>query len=188
MRRETPDLSGYNRIMRLMKAFLPILAVGLLALGSCKQIDPHKGYTSRNLHQPDIKTVCVKMFESQSFRRGTEFELTRALAQRIEMHTPYKVVADERKADTVLYGTLVNISERTVAQQRDIGRPMDNQMNMAIDVTWKDLRNGVLLLDNQRIRVSSQYWVLMAAGRDSAARNAANEAAVRIVEAMEQPW
>jgi hypothetical protein len=128
------------------------------------------------------------MFQSQSFRRGVEFELTRALAQRIELHTPYKVIADEERADTVIYGTIMNISETVLAQQRDVGRPLDNQVAVSVDVTWKDSRSGELLLDNKRIRVSSQYWVLWAAGQDSAAREAANEAALRIVEAMEQPW
>jgi len=175
--------AGYNLLMKTCGTVLIVLTVV-----GCHNSDPAAGYTSTKLHRSDIGTICVQMFHSQSFRRDIEFELTRALAHRIELNTPYKVVADERQADTIIYGTIHNVSESGLAQQRDLDRPVASQVTLAVDVTWKDLRSGEFLLDNQRVRVAAPYWNLLGAGRDSAATGAAELAAARIVEAMEMPW
>lgn len=171
-----------------MKMALVLCLAGVMALIGCSHIDPSTGYTSKSLYRCDIKTVCVEMFRSQSFRRGIEFELTRALVGQLELHSPYKVVSDRSKADTVLYGTINGVSERVLHQQRELDRPLENQMVLTVDVTWKDLRSGKMLLDNQRLAVTGDYVVLLGGGSRSAIRQASNEMAVRIVEAMETPW
>ncbi len=164
-------------------------AIGLLCiLTGCNNIDPTKGYSTKSLYQTDIKTVHVKMFESKSFRRNLEFELTAPLVTQIEMKTPYKVIADRSQADTVIYGTINNVSEKTLTQQRDLDRPLKSQVIVTATVTWKDLRNGKLLIDNKTFRISGTYANLLAAGRNSAAIEATNKLALRIVEAMELPW
>ncbi|MCF7957075.1 MAG: hypothetical protein K9M57_01365 [Phycisphaerae bacterium] len=166
-----------------------ICAIWLFSsLGGCSTTDPTQGYSSRSLYQSDIKTVHVKMFESKSFRRGIEFELTAPLVTQIELKTPYKVIADSSKADTVLYGTITNVHERILTQQRDLDRPLESQVVITANVTWKDLRDGRLIIDNKPFRLSGDYAHLLAAGRDSASKEAANKLAMRIVEAMELPW
>lgn len=170
------------------KVFLLLTALVLLFLAGCEQADPTQSYSSRNLYRTDIDTVFVEMFQSQSFRRELEFELSRAAAQQLELHSPYKVVSDRRKADTILYGTITKIRERTLTRQRELDRPLENEVVMVVKVTWKDLRSGELILDDLPIRISEDYAVLLGAGRDSASRDALNKVAVRIVEAMESPW
>lgn len=160
----------------------------LCSLAGCNNTDPTKGYTPKNLYQSDIKTVHVKMFESKSFRRNIEFELTGPLVSQIELKTPYKVIADGSKADTEIYGTISNVRERVLTQQRDLDRPLESQVIIIANVTWKDLRDGTLLIDNKTFRISGTYSNLLAAGRTSASKEAANKLALRIVEAMELPW
>ncbi len=46
------------------------------------------GYTTRALHRTDVRTVAVPIFESRSFRRGIEYELTRELINLIELRYP----------------------------------------------------------------------------------------------------
>ncbi len=167
--------------------FWPALLLLVAPLG-CRDVDPAKGYTSRNLYNTDIETVCVDMFQSESFRRGAEFELTRAVCQQLELHSPYKIVADRRQADTVLYGSISRIDEKALTQQRELDRPMQSQIVVVAQVTWKDLRSGNLILDNKKFKVSGQFANLLAAGENSAIRQAANEMAVQIVQAMEEPW
>ena len=174
--------------MRTLLLLWALLPAGLAAVGGCAQVDPESGYTSADLHSGEIKTVHVKMFENQTFRRGIEFELTGALARQIELHTPYKVVANAGSADTVLSGSILGVGESVLTEQREIDRPLENQVVLLVEVTWKDLRSAELFLDRRLIKASGQYVVLLAAGRDSAAREAANEIAVRIVEQMESPW
>ena len=172
---------GYNIVWRLLLVF----AAGLIG---CEQVDPELGYSSRSLYRTDVRTVAVEMFQSESFRREVEFELTRAVSEQLELHSPLKIVSDRRKADTVLYGTIKRIDERVLSRQRQLDRPLENEVIFLVRVTWKDLRSGELILDDRPIRVSGRYASLLGAGRASAARAAANEAAVRIVEAMESPW
>lgn len=168
---------------------LTLAAVVLcLSITGCQDVDPTAGYTSKSLHRSDVDTVFVEMFRSQSFRRGVEFELTRAVAQQVEIHTPFKVVSDRRQADTILYGTINNISEAGLSRQSDVDRPIENQVTLRVELNWKDLRSGEPILDRKRIRVTGPYTPLLGATRSDAANQAANDIAVRIVEAMEIPW
>lgn len=146
------------------------------------------GYSTGNLYRTDIETVFVPIFESQSFRRQVEFEITGALTRQIELKTPYKVVSDRSQADTILYGRVLSVSETVLTQQRQLDRPLENQIVLKVNVTWKDLRNSELLVDNETFQVSGDYAVLLGAGSDSAVRKGANDLAVRIVEKMEKPW
>ena len=50
-------------------------------------------YSNESLFEDDVDSVYVEMFDSLSFRRGIEYELTDALAKRIEAETPYKVIS-----------------------------------------------------------------------------------------------
>ena len=163
------------------------MLVAVAGLG-CTDVDPHSGYSSQSLYPQDIRTVYVEMFESESFRREIEYELTRALATQLELHSPLKVLSNRSKADTVIYGSITGVTERVLSQQRTLDRPIENQMVVVAEVTWKDLRSGELIMDHRPFIVSSEYAVLLAAGRKSAATKAGNDLAVRIVESMEKPW
>ena len=130
----------------------------------------------------------MEMFESQSFRRGIEFDLTRALTEQLELHTPYRLAGDRRTADTVLSGTIRNVSESVVADQRELDRPVANEVVMMATFSWKDLRTGRYYVEEQKVRVAADYAAMLGASWETAAREAANEMAVRILEAMESPW
>ena len=51
------------------------------------------------------------MFDNRTFRRGIEYTLSDALAKRIESDTPYKIVSDRDRTDSVSSGQLVVITE-----------------------------------------------------------------------------
>ena len=159
----------------------------LISIG-CEQVDPRQGYTNSSLYRADVETVFVEMFDSESFRRGIEYELTRALVGQLELHSPYKVVSDRRKADTILYGSINRVTERRLARQRELDRSLANEVVLVATFSWKDLRTVDMLIEEEKVRVSGDYVAFLGAGRDSAAREAANEMAVRIVEAMEEEW
>ncbi len=173
----------YNKIL----SFGGVVA-GLVLIPGCLSNDPEKGYTTASLYRSDIQTVCVEMIQSESFRRGAEFNLTKAVVDQLELHSPYKVVSDRGQADTLLYGTIRQIREQTLTNQRELDRPLENELVLVVDVTWKDLRSGDVYLDALPIRIGADYAVLAGAGRGSATRRAVEDAAVRIVEAMEKSW
>jgi len=158
----------------------PFLVLVFLFVGGC--------YSTSSVYRTDIDTVCVEMFKSSSFRRGVEFELHRALCQQVELHTPYKIESNRGKADTVIYGKIISVTEDVQSRQRELDRPLENQITLTVQVTWKDLRNKKLLMDSRKFRFSSNYAVLLSAGRTGAMKEATNLTARRIVEAMEQEW
>jgi len=63
------------------KVFLScmLLCVGAFGMSfcGCAWMD---GYSNESLFPRDVSTVCLKMFDNQSFRRGVEYELSDALA------------------------------------------------------------------------------------------------------------
>ncbi|MBN2376908.1 MAG: hypothetical protein JXD22_10930 [Sedimentisphaerales bacterium] len=183
--------ASYNNLVRvrLLRWVMAALTVALmLFIGGCHDVEPEQGYTSSSLYRTDIKTVFVEMFESESFRRGIEFDLTPAIVSRLELHSPYKVVSDRRKADTVLYGSINRVIERRLAQQRELDRPLANEVILVVTANWQDLRSGEFIFQDRRLKVSGTYVPMLGSGRAGAEREAANELAQRIIEQMEQPW
>ena len=96
---------------------------------------------TNTLYAPDVRTVCVPMFESDSFRRHLGEKLTEAVCKRIETDTPFKVV--QGGADSVLSGKIVLDTKRTVIENRfDDARNLE--YNLQVVVTWANRRGEVL--------------------------------------------
>src|ERR1051325_2587560 len=95
--------------MRLLLA-----AAMLAALGGCA------GYRAgtASLYPPDIHTVYVPIFESDSFRRNLGERLTEAVDKEIELKTPYKVVHTP-DADSVLTGRILGDTKRVVVEDQN---------------------------------------------------------------------
>lgn len=145
------------------------------------------GYQNGWLHRSDVQTVYVEMFDTRSFRRGYEFTLTDAICKRIEAQTPYKIVSDRERADTVLSGQMI-IRNMVLSVDRYTGRPLEFESGVAVIVTWKDLRTGRLLIDRQEVMATATYSDQLGQTIDYSLNRAANKAAVRVVELMEIPW
>ena len=60
----------------------------------------------QSLYRPELRTIYVPVFESESFRPNLGERLTEAVVKEIELKTPYKVVATPN-ADSVLRGRIV---------------------------------------------------------------------------------
>ncbi|MCE5186752.1 MAG: LPS assembly lipoprotein LptE [Planctomycetaceae bacterium] len=160
---------------------LSVAAMLLTALGGCA------GYQNGWVYPQNVQTVYVEMFDTKSFRRGFEFTLTDAICKRIEAQTPYKIVSDRERADTVLSGDMV-IRNMVVAMDRYTGRPLEFESAVGVIVTWKDLKTGKLLVDRQEVMAVSSYSSQLGQNIDYSISLAANKAAVRVVELMEIPW
>ncbi len=154
----------------------------LLSLAGCA------GYHNTSLYPKDVATVYVEMFDNQSFRRGIEYELTDALAKRIESQTPYKIVSNRDKADTVISGQIVQVKESVLTTERQIGRALEKNIELRAVVSWKNLRTGELLVDNKTAVASASYSEWQSQSFAYGSTLAANSLAVRIVELMESKW
>lgn len=144
-----------------------------------------EGYNNSWLVPSDISTVYVKMFDSTGFRRGHEFTLTDAICKRIEAETPYKIVSDMDSAETVLSGT-VGLSAGVIAGDRYTGRPLETETIAIVTVSWKNLKTGEILINNERVNASSTYSTQLGQDFSYAAGAAVNRAAEKVVELMER--
>jgi len=114
--------------------------------------------------------------------------LTDAICKRIEAETPYKIVSDRDFADSVLSGQISSIGSGVLAMDRETGRPLEQEVQLRVTVNWKNLETGEFLIDNETVTASATFSSQLGQDFDYSAAVAANRAAQRVVELMEEAW
>jgi len=169
----------------LMQLCIYAFVYFILGLCGCSEMS---GYSNESLFPNEVSSVYVEMFDNRSFRRGVEYELTDALAKRIEAETPYKIISSRDRADTVISGQIIQVSESVLSSEREIGRALEKEVELRAVVNWKNLKTGELLIDNKTVLASASYSEWQNQDFGYAASLAANNLARRIVELMEKEW
>ena len=146
------------------------------------------GYTNDSIFPEDVKTVCLNMFDNQTFRRDVEYDISSALSKRIEVDTPYKIVTNQDYADTVISGQIVSIFESALTIDRQSGRVLEKEVKIRAVVNWKNLKTGELLIDNRTVSSSASYSEYQKQDFKYGSSLAANNLARNIVELMEKKW
>ena len=164
-----------------------VLCLCVLCLGLCG-CDGMAGYSNESLFPEDVHSVCLEMFDNQTFRRGVEYELSDALAKRIEVDTPYKIVSDSDRADTVISGQIVSIGEFALSTDRELGTVLEKEVELRAVVNWKNLKTGQLMMDQLKVNASASYSQYQQQDFKYASTLAANNLARKIVELMERKW
>lgn len=178
-----------NRLSTGRGIFVPvsscILVLCTLGLSGCAELN---GYSNQSLFPRDIKTVYLEMFDNQTFRRGAEYELSDALSKRIEVETPYKIVSNRDRADTIMSGQIVSIGETALSTERETGLVLEKEVELTALVDWKNLKTGELLIDNFSLSATASYSEYQQQDIKYASNLAANNLARKIVELMEVKW
>ena len=173
-------------LARRTKLYLA-LCFCFLCLGLCG-CDGMAGYSNESLFPEDVRSVCLEMFDNQTFRRGVEYELSDALAKRIEADTPYKIISDSDRADTVMSGQIVSIREMALSVDREVGTVLEKEVQLQAVVSWKNLKTGQLLIDHINVSASASYSRYQQQDFRYASSLAANNLSRKIVEQMERKW
>ena len=176
---------------RKIFAFLCSYALVYFLLGfcGCAEIGTDAGgYSNESLFTKEVDSVCLEMFDNRSFRRGVEYELSDALAKRIEVETPYKIISSPDRADTVLSGRIVRVSESALSGERQSGRAMEKEVQLQAVVNWKNLKTGEYLIAGRLVSASATFSEWQNQGFGYASTLAANNLARKIVELMEKEW
>ncbi len=145
------------------------------------------GYTSQSLYSNDIRSVYVEMFDNTTFWRDLEYDLTDAVAKRIESDTPYKIVSDRSKADSILSGKITSIGVAPITLEPESGRALEDQAEVTANFTWKNLRTGQFLVQDSASATAS-YSNFQQQSFDNASKVATNKLAEKIVEHMQTGW
>jgi len=179
--------------------FQAALAVAILSLASCgfSASDPAVGQTGtvggvagyqwKSLYREDVQTVAVPIFSNRSFRRGVEFQLTKAIINQLEAQSPYKVVPRDR-ADTILEGEITDIFIHTYSSDPSTGVPQDQIYTVRVNFTWKDLRTGKILADRRRFDQTATYYPTLGEGRFIGSQESVERLALAIVQEMQADW
>lgn len=170
-----------------IKVIFSVLA-GLLFCLMPAGCDSVAGYSSKSLYPEDVKTVCVDIFDNESFRRGMEFEVTDALKKRIEAQSPYKIVSSRNLADSIITGKLTSVRESILSLERQKGTALEKEVTITAVVNWKNLKTGELILERQPVTASQSYSTLQNQSLAYSTPVAANKLARSIVEKMEKKW
>ncbi len=178
-----------SRRVPLQRSLLAGLIISLAACG-CASYRLGNG----TLYRPDIVTVAVPVFRSDSFRRALGERLTEAVVKEIELKTPYKVVPEDR-ADSVLTGVILTDYKHAIVENfNDELRDIELEFN--IEISWRD-RRGFPLTDPHIMPVSADLVNISQAvhfvpeggmSRESATQAAIERLAELIVARMEVPW
>ncbi len=146
------------------------------------------GYTNASLFPSDVNNVYLEMFDNRSFRRGIEFRLSDALAKRIEVDTPYKIVSDRDRADSVMSGQITTAGESILTIERDLGRALEKEVILTAVVNWKNMKDGKLMINSRTVTATASFSEFQQQDFTYAATVAANKLAQTIVELMKNPW
>ena len=167
--------------MKITAAIVASVSLGVLFAGC-------SGYSNQPLYTNSVKSVYVEMFDNTTFQRDLEYDLTDAVAKRIEAETPYKIISDKSRADTVLSGAITSIGSSVLTIERETGRALESQAEVMARFSWKNLKTGEYLLENSTASATASYSQFQEQGLDYASKTAANKLAERIVEQMQTKW
>lgn len=147
---------------------------------------------TRSLHRPEIRTVEVPVFLSDSYRPNLGERLTEAVIKEIEKRSTYKVVS--APADSVLIGRLVGDRKQVIAETiNDDPRLINSELGVV--VTWTDRRGDIIMqstipLDPILMEFTQGMFFIPEAGQSvaTAHQQAIEKLARQIVGRMEAPW
>jgi hypothetical protein len=129
--------------------------VGLSLVGGCAS-DPREGYSATNPYTASVRSVSVPIFQNRSYVRNFEFDLTEAVIKRITTSTPYQVTG-EAAADTILRGTITDISMSELSRDSRTGLTNEMMVKVTMDFEWTDLRTGKPLVARNGFATSALF-------------------------------
>lgn len=174
-----------NQEIRKDVSVIFIVIVAVFLFSGCDSLE---SYSDETLYPGGIESVYVEMFDNKTYQRGIEYDLTDALAKRIESETPYKIVTNRNLADTVISGYVTSLGTSVLSVEQESGRALEKESVLIAVVRWKNLKSGELLIDDREVQASASYSEWQNQGKDYAYSLAANKLARKITELMETQW
>ena len=162
----------------------------MLAVGGCASYR----VGADTLYRPDIQTVAVPIFQSESLRRTLGERLTEAVGKEIENKTPYRL-ADGLRADSYLIGRLVGDSKYPITENIN-DELRDLELELFVEVAWRDRYGNDIYAPHvlpipQALTTFGQAVHFVPEGGQSLAtaqQEAIEKLAEQIVARMERPW
>jgi len=150
---------------------LPVVA--LLAV-SGSQCGPYS--FSGSALPSHIKTVAVPTFKDRTAEFGIKESLTDAVIERITRDNTLKI-ADPRRADSILDGTVLRVEDRPGAYNRE-EQVQENKVFVTAKIRFEDLHKNKVMWEDEIV----QWGTYDPAGGEQARRAAIEEALRKIAD------
>lgn len=177
-----------NRSTRIRYSFRRLAPLLLVALATgC-------GYQVGAPFSPEIRSVHVPIFKSNSNRRFIEYQLTESVQKQIQQRSHMRLVKED-EADTRLTGRIIDLRKSALGQTQ-FSDARELQVNLLVEVTWEDLRTGKILaqqrvpLPPEMLQLAAQAEYAPEVGQSLATgdQTVIDRLARNIVDMMESPW
>ena len=170
-----------------MKTLRFVAIGGIIALAAASGC----GYKIGTMHRSGVRTIAIPVWTRGHgvYRRGLEMELTKAVINRIQLDTRYRICA-ETQADTKLTGQLDNVRQQPLTINTDTGTSRALEATFTVSFKWIDLRSGDELVVKENFEVSGLYITAAPFGETffTGSQEAIDETAQRVVEQLEEGW
>ena len=144
------------------------------------------GYSTRSLISRDISSIHIPIFENDTFRRGIEFDLTKAVKNEVMSKTNLRI-ASKDYADTILHGTVKEFKEGIITHGfRD--SVVEARMTLFVDIQLVDRRTDRVLVHEKGISQASEYIVRRGETLESATGEGIVRMAETIVDHLAEMW
>ena len=97
------------------------------------------GYSQKSLIDRKINTIYISIFENNTFVRGIEFDIAKAVKDEIMSRTSLRIVQKD-SADTILTGEIGGSAQAALSQSRD--NIVESSVSISASVTLLDTRTG----------------------------------------------
>lgn len=164
----------------MIQKFIIGASVALATLAGCS-------YSTDRPFRKDVCSIAVKPFGSKEFRRRIEMDLTEAVKKRIMQDSPYKL-RDERVADTILTGEVLDVREGTMGRDFKYNLPRETALTLVVKFQWKDLRSGKILVNRDRWVQTYDFSRPVGETEWTGIEGAVDRMAETIVEQLEAEW
>ncbi|MEM9083767.1 MAG: LptE family protein [Planctomycetota bacterium] len=147
------------------------------------------GYAFESPYRGDVQSIAVPILGNNTFAYGLEAELTDALIKEIHRTTPYKVL-DQRQADTVLSGTIVETDLRKLVGDSETGLVQELAVTIVVSFDWKDAETGRVLLSRRGFEAADVFVPDRDAGEriETGRRRTVDRLAKDMVAEMRSAW
>jgi len=144
------------------------------------------GYSTKSLISRKINSIYIPVFDNITFRRGLEFELTKAVKDEIMSKTNLRIVQKDN-ADTILTGKIMKVTEGILTQ--DIAdNIIESRLTIYVDIKLEDRRTGRVLISENDLKNSAEFIVKRGETINSAAEESLAALAKVIVYHLEDKW
>ena len=97
------------------------------------------GYSQKSLISRKINSIYITTFENNTFMRGIEFDIAKAVKDEIMSRTSLRIVQKD-SADTILTGKIGGSAQSALSQSRD--NIVESSVSISASVTLLDTRTG----------------------------------------------